>query len=853
MAKKWLKEHIALISVVLGFSLIISLTIFIFVKIDRQVAKENEQILHDVSSMYISSIGQQTILHEKTYFESRFSLVDQVLGSAISIHDKDEAVEQIKKEIVTALDYIDYIALIRSDGTVETLRGDSTFRIYENEKYTETLAEDEKKVMLIINSKNEKAIGMVRGTDFSLGSEKYKGIICGCPTSTLNNVFNLAYGQGNLTYSFIIRKKDSAFVVRNEGSFRDTYYDRIQAMYQDYNGKTSDDYIENFENAMENDEVYSDTFMMEDSIRMFYAVPMQYSDWYLITFIRYDEINNLLMERKEKSDDIFINNISILVAVILILLICYILLAYNQIQKMQKSEKKAIKASKAKSDFLANMSHDIRTPMNAIVGMTALAKSHIDEQRRVEDCLNKISLSSQHLILLINDVLDMSKIESGKMKLSPSPTTLRESLENIVMIMKPQIKNKQHKFDIYVKDIISEDINCDNLRLNQILINLVSNAVKYTPDNGEVSLTVNQENSPKGENFVRTHFIVKDNGIGMSEEFLKNIFTSFEREDRKRTTKEEGTGLGLAITKYLVDAMSGTVEVQSKTNEGSVFHVTIDFEKCSPADSDMHLDGLKILMIDDNEDQCTAAVDMLAELGAEGEYFVDGESAINKIEKNPTAYDIILIDWQMPKIDGIETSKRIREITGHDMPIILVSAYDCTEIEPGMREAGINGFLSKPLFKSTLYYGIQSHLHKIAEEKTLAEPQKTYDLKHKILLAEDNDLNGEIAVEMLTEAGLTVTWVKNGQECVEKFLSSETGEYKAIVMDIRMPIMNGYEAATAIRALSRPDANIPIIAATADAFADDVAKAKACGMNAHIAKPIDIEMLLSLLSKYCGQ
>lgn len=850
MIKKWLKEHITLISVVLGFSLIISLTIFIFVKIDRQVASENEQILHDVSSMYLSSSAQQTIGHEKTYFENRFALIDQVLGTAINRKDKESAVEYIKNEMSAG---VNYIALIKSGGELETICGDSTYRIYDNDSFTETLnhGDNNNKVMLIINGKNNKEIGMVHGSDYTLGNENYKGIICGFPTDTLNTVFNLAYGQGNLTYSFIIRKKDTAFVVRNEGSFRNSYFDRINAMYQDYDGKTAENYIENFRNAMDNDEIYSDSFMMEDGIRMFYAVPMYYSDWYLITFIRYDEINNLLMERKEKSDEIFINNTSVLVAVILALLVCYIILTYKQIQKMKKSEQKAISASKAKSDFLANMSHDIRTPMNAIVGMTALAKSHIDEQTKVEDCLKKISVSSQHLILLINDVLDMSKIESGKMKLSPSPTTLRESLENIVMIMKPQIKNKQHKFDIYLKDIISEDINCDNLRLNQILINLVSNAVKYTPDKGEVSLTVNQENSPKGENFVRTHFIVKDNGIGMSEEFLKNIFTSFEREDRERTTKEEGTGLGLAITKYLVDAMGGTIDVQSKTNEGSVFHVTIDFEKCLPADSEMHFDGLKILMIDDDEDQCTAAVDMLAELGAEAEYFVDGGSAVEKIEHNPTAFDIILIDWQMPHLDGVETAKRIREITGHDTPIILVSAYDCTEIESGMREAGINGFLSKPLFKSTLYYGIQSHINNENNEKEPDSVQKSYELNHKILLAEDNDLNGEIAVEMLTEAGLTVTWVKNGKECVEKFLSSETGEYKAIVMDIRMPIMNGYEAAAAIRALSRPDADIPIIAATADAFADDVAKARKCGMNAHIAKPIDIEMLLSILSKYC--
>lgn len=848
MAKKWIKEHFMLICTFLGILVIIPLTIFTFISVDRQVTKENEQMLHDVSSMYISNVGNQTVSHEKTYFENRFALIDQVLNSAISLNDKEKAVAHINTEMSEG---VNYIALINSDGSLETICGDATFHIYDTESYNEVINKEKNRVLLIENSKNKKAIGMVANSAFALDGKNYRGILCGFPTDTMNSVFNLAYGQDNLTYSFIIRKKDSAFVVRNEGSFRATYFDRVRSMYQDFDGKTADDYIEGFKNAMNKGEIYTDSFMMEDGIRMFYAIPLHYSDWYLITFIRYDEINQVLSDRRDISDNIFIKNTGVLVAVILAFFITFVILSYKQIQKMKKSEQKAVKASKAKTDFLANMSHDIRTPMNAIVGMTELARSHIEDKERIEDCLNKISLSSRHLILLINDVLDMSKIENGKMTLSLTQTTLRESIENIVMIMKPQIKNKQHKFDIYVKNIISEYINCDNLRLNQILINLVSNAVKYTPDNGEISLTVNQEKSPKGESFVRTHFIVKDNGIGMSEEFVKVVFDSFEREDRKRTTKEEGTGLGLAITKYLVDAMGGTIEVKSKLNEGSEFHFTVDFEKNSPADREMHLDNLNVLIIDDDEDQCIAAIEMLKELGASAEYFVDGESAIEKIKNNPREYEFILIDWQMPRIDGIETSKKIREYTGNDTPIILVSAYDCSEFESGMREAGINGFLSKPLFKSTLYYGITSHLDKPHGEEASDGAKGGYLLNQKVLLAEDNELNGEIAVEMLTAAGLDVTWVKNGQECVEKFLKSEIGEYKAIVMDIRMPVMNGYEAATAIRALSRPDADIPIIAATADAFADDVAKAKACGMNAHIAKPIDIDMLLSMLSKYC--
>lgn len=846
MLKKWLREHLILLCITLGFLIIISVTVFTFVKMDQKIDKENEKLLQEVSSMYISNIAQQTISHEETYFENRFELVDRILTNAIDNSSKALTVQELQNELSEG---VNYASLINSDGTLEAFRGDSTVKIIDSESFAETLKTGNNKVFLTSNSKEETSLGMVLPRNFELDGKEYKGIVCGFPLETLNTVFNLSYGDANLTYSFVIRKKDSGFVIRNEGAFRTTYFERVRAIYQDYNGMTAEDYVTHFTEAMEKNEVYSDSFMMEGGVRMFYATPLKYADWYLLTFVRYDEINSLLGDNNKRSDLIFTRYTGLLVAVSFAVFACYAILSYRQIQKTKRSESKAISASKAKSDFLANMSHDIRTPMNAIVGMTEIARSHLDDTARVEDCLNKISLSGRHMIYLINDVLDMSKIENGKMTLSVAPTTLREILESIVMIIQPQVKNKNHKFDIFVQDIISESVYCDSLRLNQILINLASNAVKYTPENGKISITVNQEQSPKGDEYVRTHFKVTDNGIGMSEDFIKIVFESFEREDRKRTTKEEGTGLGLAITKYLVDAMGGTIEVTSKLNVGSEFHVIIDFKKSHADGHDMTLDGLNVLVIDDNEDQCIATTETLRELGTKTDYLLDGESAIKRIEASPDEFDVILIDWQMPNIDGVETSKEIRKHTGHETPIILISAYDCSDLGSSIDDAGINGFLLKPLFKSTLYHGIKENLNQ-TEKKQEEKPSGTTFMNERILLAEDNELNGEIAVEMLTSAGLSVDWVTDGKQCLEKFNDSEQGYYKAIVMDIRMPIMNGYEAATAIRALDRPDSDIPIIAATADAFAEDVAKAKECGMNDHIAKPIDIKMLLNLLAKY---
>lgn len=494
------------------------------------------------------------------------------------------------------------------------------------------------------------------------------------------------------------------------------------------------------------------------------------------------------------------------------------------------------------------MSHDIRTPMNAIVGMTDIARSNINDKEKVDICLQKITRSSRHLLSLINDVLDMSKIESGKMTLSMVQISFRESIENIVSVIQPQIKSKHHNFDIYINNIISENVYCDNLRLNQVLINLLSNAVKYTQSGGEISLSLSQEESPKGTEYVRNHIIVKDNGIGMTQDFIKVIFDNFVREDKKRVSKEEGTGLGMAITKHIIDVMGGTIDVKSVPDKGSEFHVVLDLKKGDTDVNNMNLDGLKVLVADDDEELCISVMQSLKEIGTEAEYVTDGMQAVEIIKNNPDKFDVILVDWRMPDMNGVEIAKKIREYTTSDIPVILISAYDLTEIEEEAKDAGINGFIPKPLFKSTLFFGIKQHIENESQLEIYNEKSPEFN-GERILLAEDNELNSEIAIDILTEAGLVVDWAENGQLCVEMFNNSETGYYSAVLMDIRMPVMNGYEATQNIRALERSDSDIPIIAMTADAFAEDIAKAKECGMNGHIAKPIDVNALFYLLNR----
>lgn len=840
-----MKKKTLSLFIVASFLALILLIWFMFTSMNQKIKNLNEDTVKNVGFTYLSSLNTETINHSKTYFSSKLETLNQVLN-AVTNSDMDE--ESSKQYI---LDEIAggalYIALLTKDGEREVLRGDKSMRPLDMERFEEFMQIGEDKVILTVNDSNDRIIEMVKFRDFTIGDTEYCAILCGVAPETLNTVLNLFYSE-EMVYSFVIRKQDGAFVVRNEDAYRDTYFDRINAMYEDYDGMTADNYVNEVSQAMKNNETYKASFKIKGDSRMLVAQPLSYSDWYLITFMSYQEMGGLLNENNSMISHIFNQYLIIICIVFLIVFSSYAIYTYGQLKKQQKLKEEAISANKSKSEFLSNMSHDIRTPMNAIVGMTDIARSNIDDKEKVDICLQKITRSSRHLLSLINDVLDMSKIESGKMTLSMVQISFRESIENIVSVIQPQIKSKHHKFDIYINNIISENVYCDNLRLNQVLINLLSNAVKYTPSGGEISLSLSQEESPEGEEYVRNHIIVKDNGIGMTQDFIKIIFDNFVREDKKRVSKEEGTGLGMTITKHIIDVMGGTIDVKSRPDEGSEFHVVLDLKKGDTDIHNMNLDGLKVLVADDDEDLCLSVMQSLKEIGTEAEYVTDGMQAVEMIKNNPDKFDVILVDWRMPDMNGVETAKKIREYTTSDIPVILISAYDLTEIEEEAKDAGINGFIPKPLFKSTLFFGIKQHIENESQLEIYNEKSPEFN-GERILLAEDNELNSEIAIDILTEAGLVVDWAENGQLCVEMFNNSETGYYSAVLMDIRMPVMNGYEATQNIRALERSDSDIPIIAMTADAFAEDIAKAKECGMNGHIAKPIDINALFYLLNK----
>lgn len=520
--------------------------------------------------------------------------------------------------------------------------------------------------------------------------------------------------------------------------------------------------------------------------------------------------------------------------------------------KLQNALEMAERANQAKSDFLSRMSHDIRTPINAIMGMTEIAFNHLDNSKKVNDCLEKISISSKHLLSLINDVLDMSKIESGNIIINNETLQLPEILENVVAIIQPNIKERNQKFFVRLQNISHEYILGDGLRLRQIFINILSNASKFTPNGGTISLNVEECEFHKPE-YTLFKFIFTDTGIGMSPEFMEHIFDTFTRERDSRVDTIEGSGLGMAITKKIVDMLGGTIEVESKLEEGTTFTVSLPFQIAKIPQTILQVSSdLTVLLVDDDHAMCEYTVQMLQEIGIKGEVVDNGTEAIEKITKMKqagTLYDAIILDWQMPEQNGLETARMIRNLIGKELPILIISAYDWSDIAEEAQLVGINGFLSKPVFPTMLYESLMECVYH--QEANKHKMQNQYDFTGKIiLLAEDNKLNREIAIELLSDIGAVIEYVCNGAEAVSKFKQSSEQYYSLILMDIQMPIMNGYTATRIIRNLPRLDAKtVPILAMTADAFMEDIIAAKESGMNGHLAKPLDIAAMKREINK----
>ncbi len=515
---------------------------------------------------------------------------------------------------------------------------------------------------------------------------------------------------------------------------------------------------------------------------------------------------------------------------------------------------KAEAAERAKTIFLSNMSHDIRTPMNAVLGFTALAEANIDNKERVQDYLKKIMSSGNHLLSLINDILDMSRIESGKLNIEEKPCSISDIFRDTRNIIQTQMKSKQLNFFMDTVDVVDEDILCDKLHLNQVLLNLLSNAIKFTPAGGSVSLTIRQKASaPTG--YGAYVIKVKDTGIGMSPEFAKHIFEPFERERTSTVSGIQGTGLGMAITKNIVDTMGGTIEVETTPGKGTEFTVELQFRLQSERKQIgvIHeLEGLRALVVDDSFETCDSVSRMLMQIGMRSEWTLHGKEAVLRAGQAIDVGDqfsVYIIDWMMPDLSGFEIVRQIRKIVGDDVPIIIITAYDVSAIIDEGRDVGVTAFCNKPIFLSDLRDTLYSI---VGSKKSDPEAAEENDISHfkgkRLLLVEDNELNREIAEELLTENGFMIETAENGEVAVGKVAASEPGYYDLILMDIQMPVMDGYEATKKIRALEDPGlASVPIVAMTANAFDEDRAKTAACGMNAHIAKPIDVAQLLQTL------
>ncbi len=835
--------------ILMGFAILIAVSIIVFVLSSIIIARKSNDAISQVGKVYTHAMAGQV----KQTFDAVISmqvfqlqgLVDRTPPDSVTYGQEmiDNLIESARVRNFT------YLALYTEDGDAEIIYGEP-IEYYDENTFYRVLKNSNQRVFSSYEADGDRIMCLLVDAQYPMQNGKTSSaIVAGLPMQYLEEVLSLNDSNTDM-YSFIIRR-NGTYVVRNVDG--DNYFDRVLDIFSGSEQESGDTYIQELQTALNTDADYSTLVYNGNEYEYMLCTHLPDSEWYLVSIMPFGLLEDIVNDMNIQRQVIILVMAGVVLVGIIIIFFLYYRLSQQQLRELEQAEQEAVQANKAKSEFLSSMSHDIRTPMNGIVGMTAIAMANINDMTKVKECLGKITLSSKHLLGLINDVLDMSKIESGKLSLNMNQISLREAMESIVNIVQPQIKARQQYFDIFIQKIQAEEIYCDSVRLNQVLLNLLSNAIKFTPENGHIYIRLEQENSPKGDNYVRCHFWVKDSGIGMTPEFQEKIFDTFTREKKSQVDKTEGTGLGMAITKAIVDTMEGSIELHSEPEKGSEFHITLDFEKATVKEEDMVLPPWKMLVVDNNEDLCKATVASLKDIGIEAQWAIDGQTALEMVKTHHDRhddYEIVLLDWKMPGMDGLETAKEMRKHLGEEVPILIISAYDWSDIEKEALEAGVQGFISKPLFKSNLFLGLSRYMTGDTENEQKDTGRTIEFTGKRILLAEDNELNWEIAETILSEVGFELERAENGQICVDKFTQSKPGFYDIILMDIRMPVMNGYEAAKAIRALERSDVNLPIIAMTADAFSDDIQRCLECGMNEHVAKPIDMNRLTQILKKY---
>ena len=622
---------------------------------------------------------------------------------------------------------------------------------------------------------------------------------------------------------------DGDYIIRGKSFKNSNFYE----FYQSYNTFTAAS-VNELRAVVGGDPGSVEMINSQDQECLIGHTRVNYTDnWIIVTMIPMQEL-------KEHESNWTL--IGIIVAGLLLLLIFNLHSVMNLNRQLKAAAVAADQANRAKTDFLSTMSHDIRTPMNAIIGLTTIAGKNTEDQVTVKESLRKINLASNHLLTLINDILDISKVESGKLNLSPVTFSIVECAENLVNISQPMVKEKNIDFNFRVSHFEHEYLYADQLRINQIFINILSNAVKYTEPGGTVDVDIREE---KGETdkTVKITYVVADTGIGMTPEYMQHMYDPFTRQTDSRVNTIQGTGLGLSITKKMIDLMNGTIDCESEVGKGTTFTVKLEIAVADKTEEEMKLPPVNVLIADDDDVLRQTAADTLRSIGVEADTAAGGMEAVQKVQDG-AQYQVVLLDLKMPDMDGIETARKIREKMGDKVPIVLISAYDWSDMEEAAKEAGVNGFISKPLFRSTLYNKMSEVLGNERENNGTEDENADIAGMH-ILVTEDNDINWEIISMLLQMQGVETERAVNGLEAVERMKNARKGEFDLIFMDIQMPVMNGIEATKQIRALEDPWARqIPIIAMTADAFSENVAECFEAGMNGHIAKPIDMKIVL---------
>lgn len=846
------KNHFFLAGVVCAFA-----CIGIFVWSTASMIRQGVQASNTLGNIYMNAMNFQMQLHFRSIIELKLKQVEGIV-----LRTPPEKVRSYREETLQELrssarlrEFI-YLALYATDGHEEVLSGEPV-EVTDKAAFLRALNEGEKNVASGVTASGQEVLilGVSVGYPVSEGypmkdGKRCTALVVGAPLESVSDAMSLNMDE-SMVFSHIIRK-DGTFVFRNASVKEDNYYDWFLKEGH-FEGKTSQQMLDELKESVRRGRDHSLFMTVNGERHHVHCSPLPHSDWFIVTDMPYGSLDAVVEGLWNQRLYTAFGAAVLLLLPMLAMFFYYSRISKRQIAELEKAREEADRASRAKSEFLSNMSHDIRTPMNAIVGMTAIASSNMEHPGTVQDCLRKITLSSRHLLGLINDVLDMSKIESGKLSLNMDVVSLRELMEGVVGIVQPQVKSKKQQFDIHIHNILSENVYSDGVRLSQILLNLLSNALKFTPQGGSIQIGLSQEPSPLGEEFVRTHILVKDTGIGMSPEFQRKIFEAFAREDNARVHKIEGTGLGMSIMKYIVDEMKGTIALRSELDKGTEFHVTLDMKKADILEDQMRLPDWRALVVDDDEDLCRTAAASLTEMGMRVDCALDGKTAVDMAKRRHEEgqdYHVILLDWKMPHMDGLATARSLRALLGDEVPVLLISSYDWSEVEREARAAGVSGFISKPLFKSTLFHGMLPFVEGGASQEAVGEDSLPDWSGRRILVAEDNELNWEVANALLGEFGFSLDWAENGQACVDMFKRSAPGYYDVILMDVRMAGMNGYEATRAIRAMDRADADLPIIAMTADAFSEDIHQCLESGMNAHVAKPLDIKVLMRLIQKF---